>query len=192
MAQLSTLGGATNVTMKQKLLILFVVGAVIVIGLVVSSSLRTQPMVSLSTVQVATNGVMQPPLAESTRADETWMKVTFYVTNNASRAVALQVAAVERKSDLWIADTQALPAHHYSELGQVEANGATECSFVLPYETVPTRLRVLVSLEATTHQKALFAFRRFWANIRGRGSYKQLWFHDLFIPTYQVTTSEFQ
>jgi hypothetical protein len=178
--------------MKPKLVILLIVAAMILVGLVISSSVRTQPGVSSSMVQVVTNGVMQPPLAESTRSDEIWMKVTFYVTNKASRAVALQVAAVERKSDSsWIADTQALPAHRYSELGQVGANGITECSFVLPYETVPTRLRVLVSAEATTHQKALFAFRRFWANFRGSGSYKQLWFHDLFIPTYQVITPEF-
>jgi|ERR1035441_60123 hypothetical protein len=177
--------------MKLKVIILLIVAVVILVALGVSSLGRTQPRVSLSTVQVVTNGVMPSPLAH-TKPNEIWMKITFYVTNTASRAVALQVAAVERKSgSLWNADTQALPVHHFSELGKVGANETTECSYVLPYEPEPSRLRVLVSPDATTAQIAQFAMSRFWANVRGQGHYKQFWFSNLVVPSYQVLTPEF-
>ena len=119
------------------------------------------------------------------------LKVTFHVTNTASRAVSLQVAAIERNSaSAWIADTQALPINTFRTFGKVGANGTAQLSFELPHEPVPTSLRVLVSPDATTVQKAQFALRRFWANFRGQGQYKQFWFDNLAVPTYQVITPE--
>src|SRR5438105_1934649 len=125
----------------------------ILVALVVSSARRAPTTVSFSTAQAQTNGTMPPTL-----------KVTFYVTNTASRAVLLQVAAIERNSaSAWIADRQALPANTFRAFGKVGANGTAKLSFDLAHDPVPTRLRILISPDATTVQKAQFALRRLWA-----------------------------
>ena len=70
------------------------------------------------------------------------------------------------------------------------ANGTAKLSFDLAHDPVPTKLRILISPDATTVQKAQFTLRRLWANFRGQGQYKQLWFHNLAVPTYEVITPE--
>ena len=154
--------------------------ATIFVALIVALLLPTKTTVAFSAPQAETNGTTFP-----------MRKVAFYVTNTASRAVFLQVAAIERNTaSAWLADTQALPANTFRALGKVGPNATVRLSFELSHETVPTRLRVLVSPDATTVQKAGFALRRFWANFRGQGTYKQLWFHNLAVPSYQVVTPE--
>ena len=168
------------VTVKRKLIILGVVMVTILVAIVVSSVPRTQSTVFFSSAQAATNATMPPTL-----------KATFYVTNTANRAVFLQIAAIERHRDsAWIADTQALPTNTFRAFGKVGAHGTVQLSFELPHDPVPTRLRVLVSPDATTVQKAQFALCRLWANFRGEGQYKQLWFRNLAVSTYQVITPE--
>ena len=119
------------------------------------------------------------------------LKLTFDVTNTADRAVFLQVAAIERYSTpAWISDTQALPAGTFRTLGKVGTNAKARLSFELPHDLASTRLQVLVSPDATVVQKAQFAMLRLWANMRGLGQHKQLWFGNLAVPSYQVVTPE--
>lgn len=118
-------------------------------------------------------------------------RVAFHVTNTASRPVFLQVAAIETNSgSAWMPDTQALPANTFRTLGRVGANETARLSIGLPQEPVRSRLRVLASPDATTVQKVRFALRRLFANLRGQGNHKQLWFDKLAIPTYEVVTPE--
>ena len=152
----------------------------VLVALMVNSARRTRPTVFFSTAQAETNGTISPIL-----------KATFYATNRASRAVFLQVAAIERhRGSAWMADTQALPTNTFRTFGKVHAHNTAQLSFELPHDPVPTRLRVLVSPDATIVQKAHFALRRLWANFRGQGQYKQLLFRNLAVPTYQVITPE--
>ncbi len=168
------------INVKRKLAILAMVVVAMVLAVVCISSRGTKTKVFFS-----------PPIAETNGATPSMLKLTFEVTNTAARAVFLQVAAIERQNASgWLSDTQALPADTFRTLGKVGANGTARLSCELPHAPVPTRLRVLVSPDATVLQKAQFALRRFWGNVQGQGQYKQLWFSNLAIPSYQVLTPE--
>jgi len=167
-------------TTKCKLVILVMVVTAILIVSITNSSVGTKNTISFSKPRAETNGTTRPSL-----------KVSFDVTNTASRLVFLQVAAIERRSaSAWLADTQAIPAHTYRTLGTVGPHGTARLSFELACEQATTRLRVSVSPSATPVQKTQFALCRLWANLRGQGNYKQLWFSDLVVPTYEVVSPE--
>jgi hypothetical protein len=166
---------------KRKLTILGIaLGTALVAMLVILAIPATRPSVFFSAAEAQT--IESPP---PTR------KVTFYATNTASRPVFLQVAAIETNSGpTWIADTQALPAQTFRTLGRVKASETARLSVVLPLGPGRSRLRVLVSPDATILQKTQFAVRRLWANLRGQGNHRQLWVDKLAIAAYEVVTPE--
>lgn len=171
---------------KRTLSILLIVVLTMVLIAVVVSSLRQKDIpVSFSQVEIQdTNSpvIFGPAL-----------KVTFYATNSGKRLIELDVRAVETNGGTsWVADTHTQPTNALAYLGIVRAREAVQVSFVLPREPVRTRLRIDVSPEATMLQKTQSAFRRWWANLRGKEHYKQFWFGNLVIPTYEVVTPEFQ
>jgi len=165
--------------LKRKLIILGIVVVTMLVILVVVSLLPTESTVFFSTAQAETNGTTPPML-----------KVAFYVTNTAGRAVFLLAAIERNRNSVWLADTQSFPAGSWRPFGKVEPNDTARLSFEFPHEVVQTRLRVLVAPEATTLQKTQSALRRLWKKSRSQGNYKQLWLDDLFVPTYEIVTPE--
>src|SRR5262245_44636410 len=148
-----------------------------VVAVVISSSRGAKTTVFFSPPRAETNGPM--------------LKLTFDITNTAARSVFLSVAAIERRStSSWLSDTQAFAANTFLTLGKVGADATARLSFELLHEPGPTRLRVLVSPDATAVQKAQFAMQRLWMNVRDQGQFKQLWFSNLAVPSYQVVTPE--
>ena len=148
------------------------------------SDRQTEPVVSFSPGERES---VQPTVGLTT------LKVAFYVTNTASRWVFLQVAVFETNNGTaWIADTEVLSAKTYRTLGRIGPQDVTRLSvaFDVSREPVRSRLRVLVSQEATSLQKGQFAFRRFWANVRGQGKFKEYWVSNLGVPAYEVVTPE--
>jgi len=164
---------------KRMLAILIIAVVTLVAAVIISSCHAPNTTVFFSSPVVATNGTTFQQL-----------KLTYDVTNKAARAVFLEVAAVERHSSAgWVADTQVLAAHEFGTLGRVGANGIARLSYQFPYQPgSQTRLRVSVAPEATAVQKAHIALQKLWANLRGQGHYKPLWFTTLFVPSYEVTT----
>jgi len=168
---------------KRKWVIAGIVIATIAIALIVTSR-QTEPVVMLSPAE--REGV-QSAIGLTT------LKVAFYVTNTASGWVFLQVAAFETNNGAaWVADTEVLPAKTFRTLGKVGAHETVRLSvaFDVSREPVRSRLRVLVSQEATGVQKGQLAFRRFWANVRGQGKFKEYWVSNLGVPAHEVVTPE--
>jgi hypothetical protein len=164
---------------KRTLAILIITVVMLVAALVISSFSAPKVTVFCSSPVVTANGTRFPQV-----------HLTLDVTNQAARAVILNVVAVERHfSTGWVAD---MPYPHIPLLlGNVPANSTLRLSsYDFPYEPVPTRLRVSVELEATPFQKAQFALGRLWTNLRGRGHYKQFWITNLTVPSYEITTTE--
>jgi len=158
--------------------------ATIAIVLIVGSSRQTNPVVTFS-----------PGERQSLQSTVglTTLKVAFYVTNTAGRWVFLQVAAFETNNGTaWIADTEVLSAKTFRTLGKVGAHETVRLSvaFDVSREPVRSRLRVLVSQEATGVQKGQLAVRRFWANVRGQGKFKEYWVSNLGVPAHEVVTPE--
>jgi len=163
--------------MIRKLIIPVIALAATIAVILVLLTLPDERTVFFSTAQADTNA--------------TQVKLRFYATNTAARGVALQVCAIERKDgSVWLADTQAHPANTFGSLGSLEARGHKQLTFQFPYAPGQTRLRVLVSPRATTLQKARFALRRWWANVRGQATHKRFWFSNLAVPTYEVIGPE--
>ncbi len=155
--------------------------AALVVTILLCPSKDTRVTVSFSPAHVEiTNG--------------TSMRVTFEVTNTAGRTVYLQVAAIQRQgASGWVADTNTLPTGMWDPLGNVGAQRTIRVTYEMPYRPMRTRLQVLVAPQATPVQKAQFALRRLWADVRYRRHYTQFWFGDsLAIPSYRVLTPEFQ
>lgn len=185
--------------MKRNQAILAIVIAAILVAAVVSSSRQTKPSASSSrTVTIffsqaetqIVHSTIGPGLLPGPR-----LQATFSVTNTAGRSVVLQVAAIERNDGSgWMADTQAIAANTFLNFGDVEARATARISFVIPSaipaEPMPSRLRVLVSPNATTVQQSGIALRRLRDNWSGRAKHKELWLDNLFIPTYEIVTPE--
>jgi hypothetical protein len=168
---------------KRKWIIAGIVIATIAIALIVASR-QTKPVVTFSSVERQS---VQSTIGSTT------LKVAFYVTNTASGWVILQVAAFETNNGTaWIADTEVLAAKTFRTLGRIGPQEVKRLSvaFDVSREPVRTRLRVLVSQEATSLQKGQLALRRFWANVRGQGKFKEFWVGNLGVPAYEVVTPE--
>jgi len=168
---------------KRKWIIAGIVIATIAIAAIVTSRQAT-PIITFSPAERQS---LQSTVGLTT------LKVALYVTNTASGWVFLQAAAFETNNGTaWIADTEVLSAKTFRTLGKVGAHETVRLSvaFDVSREPVRSRLRVLVSQEATSLQKGQLALRRFWANVRGQGKFKEYWVGNLGVPAYEVVTPE--